>query len=64
MPEEQEQQRRQRPREEQAPWNRQENNSGGPRAPETAKPDTNSILKKLKTVNPNQAKRYKQRTGE
>jgi hypothetical protein len=47
-----------------APWNRQEPSPSGegPRSVNT--PDTSSILKKLKQVESDQAKRYKQRSGE
>ncbi len=59
-----ERQQKQRPHED-APWEKQGNDPlGGPHAPQTQKPDTNSILKKLKTVDKGQSKRYKQRSGQ
>jgi hypothetical protein len=47
-----------------APWNKQGSSPSGegPRSVKT--PDTSSILKKLKRVESDQAKRYKQRSGE
>jgi hypothetical protein len=46
-----------------APWNKQELPlEGGPRSVKT--PDTSSILKKLKRIESDQAKRYKQRSGQ
>jgi len=37
---------------------------GGPSAPKVEKPDTSGILKKLRKVGQDQAKRYRQRSGE
>ena len=37
---------------------------GGPRRPETGSPDKDSLMKRMKTVDPKQAERYRQRTGE
>jgi len=37
---------------------------GDPTAPKVQKPDTSGILKKLKKVEQEQAKRYRQRSGE
>ena len=36
----------------------------GPRRPEVEKPSTDDILKRMKKVDPNQARRYRQRTGQ
>ncbi|MBI1839946.1 MAG: ubiquitin-like protein UBact [Verrucomicrobia bacterium] len=36
----------------------------GPRAPEVNKPNTEELLKRMRRVDPDQAKRYRQRTGE
>lgn len=37
---------------------------GGPRRPETGSPDKDSLLKRMRRVDPKQAERYRQRTGE
>ena len=47
-----------------APWERKEEDSGGPKSPNIQKPDTKQLLKRMRRVNPNQSKRYRQRTGE
>lgn len=36
----------------------------GPSQPEVDKPNVQDLLKKMKKVDPDQAKRYRQRTGE
>jgi hypothetical protein len=38
--------------------------SGGPRSPQVEKPNTEELLKKMRKVDPDQAKRYRQRTGQ
>ncbi len=35
-----------------------------PSAPKVEKPDVNDLLKRMKKVDPDQAKRYRQRTGQ
>jgi Prokaryotic ubiquitin-like protein UBact len=47
-----------------APWEKKETDEGGPRRPDVDAPDTKELLKKMRRVDPNQAKRYRQRTGE
>lgn len=47
-----------------APWERKEADEDGPRRPDVNAPDTKELLKKMRRVDPNQAKRYRQRTGE
>jgi hypothetical protein len=47
-----------------APWERKETEEGGPRQPDVSTPDTKELLKKMRRVDPNQAKRYRQRTGQ
>jgi hypothetical protein len=37
---------------------------GGPTAPKVDKPNTEDLLKRMRKVDPDQAKRYRQRTGE
>jgi len=37
---------------------------GGPSSPKVEKPSTDELLKKMRKVDPEQAKRYRQRTGE
>ncbi|ACD83336.1 Hypothetical protein Minf_1282 [Methylacidiphilum infernorum V4] len=36
----------------------------GPQAPKVEKPNTEEILKRMRKVDPDQARRYRQRTGE
>ena len=36
----------------------------GPRSPDISRPDTRDLLKKMRKVDPNQSKRYRQRTGQ
>lgn len=37
---------------------------GGPQAPKIDKPNTEDLLKRMRKVDPDQAKRYRQRTGQ
>lgn len=37
---------------------------GGPRRPETGSPEKDNLLKRMRKVDPKQAERYRQRTGE
>jgi hypothetical protein len=36
----------------------------GPRRPKVERPDTDDLLRRMRKVDPNQARRYRQRTGE
>jgi hypothetical protein len=36
----------------------------GPKSPQVEKPNTEELLKKMRKVDPDQAKRYRQRTGQ
>ncbi|WP_447599330.1 ubiquitin-like protein UBact [Nitrospira sp. Nam80] len=36
----------------------------GPRRPETGSPDKDNLLKRMRKVDPKQAERYRQRTGQ
>ncbi len=36
----------------------------GPKEPRVEKPDTEELLKRMRKVDPDQARRYRQRTGE
>ena len=38
--------------------------SGGPSSPKVKRPDTRQLLDRMKRVDPEQAKRYRQRSGE
>lgn len=38
--------------------------SGGPRRPDSGSPDKDELLKRMRKVDPKQAERYRQRTGE
>jgi hypothetical protein len=46
------------------PFVQQTDVPGGPKAIETERPDTRSILKKLKGVQRDSAKKYRQKSGE
>ena len=46
------------------PWEKKEADEGGPRRPDVQTPDTKELLKKMRRVDPNQARRYRQRTGQ
>ena len=37
---------------------------GGPAAPRIEKPNTDELLKRMRRVDPEQARRYRQRTGQ
>ncbi|MGH7230101.1 MAG: ubiquitin-like protein UBact, partial [Nitrospiraceae bacterium] len=37
---------------------------GGPKRPESGSPDKENLLKRMRKVDPKQAERYRQRTGE
>jgi hypothetical protein len=47
-----------------APWAPKQGDGGGPRSPDVSRPDTKDLLKKMRKVDPNQSKRYRQRTGQ
>jgi hypothetical protein len=47
-----------------APWGPQQGDGDGPKAPEVNRPDTKELLKRMRKVDPEQSKRYRQRTGE
>ena len=47
-----------------APWERKQGDGDGPKAPDVKKPDTKSILERMRRVDPDQARRYRQRTGQ
>lgn len=47
------------------PWSPRQGDGGdGPKAPDISRPDTQELLKKMRKVDPNQSKRYRQRTGQ
>ena len=37
---------------------------GGPRRPDVGSPDKDNLMKRMRKVDPKQAERYRQRTGE
>jgi len=47
-----------------APWGPKEADGGGPRSPDVSRPDTKELLKRMRRVDPDQSRRYRQRTGE
>jgi hypothetical protein len=46
------------------PWGPKQGDGDGPKAPDISRPDTKNLLRKMRQVDPNQSKRYRQRTGE
>src|SRR5205814_5543458 len=46
------------------PWGPKQGDGDGPRSPDISRPDTRDLLKKMRKVDPNQSKRYRQRTAE
>jgi hypothetical protein len=46
------------------PWGPKQGDGDGPRPPDISRPDTRDLLKKMRKVDPNQSKRYRQRTGQ
>lgn len=44
--------------------NRKEGDGGGPGKPDVHRPDTSDLLKRMKRVDPDAARRYRQRSGE
>ncbi|MEM1057832.1 MAG: ubiquitin-like protein UBact [Verrucomicrobiota bacterium] len=55
------QKQKQRPAE---PAPEQGGGGDGPSAPKVEKPNVDKLLKRMRKVDPDQAKRYRQRTGE
>ena len=43
---------------------RKEGDGGGPGTPDVKRPDTSDLLKRMKRVDPDAARRYRQRSGE
>ena len=48
----------------QGPWERKAGDEGGPKTPDVSKPDTNSLLKRLRSIDPDQSRKYRQRSGQ
>jgi hypothetical protein len=48
----------------QVPWERKSGDEGGPKSPNVSKPDTNSLLKRLRSIDPDQSRKYRQRSGQ
>jgi hypothetical protein len=46
------------------PQPRREGDSGGPKQPEVGRPNAKDLLERMRRVDPNQARRYRQRSGE
>jgi hypothetical protein len=45
------------------PWTKP-NDGDGPRAPDVERPNTKELLERMKRVDPRQARRYRQRSGQ
>lgn len=41
-----------------------EGDEGGPKRPDVGSPDKDNLMKRMRKVDPKQAERYRQRTGE
>lgn len=48
----------------QDPITRPGGDSDGPKRPDVRRPDTNELIKRMKRIDPEQAKRYRQRSGQ
>jgi hypothetical protein len=46
------------------PWGPKPGDGDGPKSPDISRPDTRDLLQKMRKVDPNQSKRYRQRTGQ
>lgn len=46
------------------PWPTPRQEESGPRVPEVERPSTKELLERMKRVDPRQARRYRQRSGE
>jgi hypothetical protein len=46
------------------PGQKQAHEEGGPKIPNISKPDTDRILKRMRSVVPDQSRKFRQRTGE
>lgn len=46
------------------PDRRHKDDDEGPSRPDVDRPDTQDLLRRMRRVDPNQARRYRQRTGE
>jgi hypothetical protein len=47
----------------QEPW-RRSGDDDGPKSPDVRRPDPSDLLKRMRRVDPEQARRYRQRSGE
>jgi hypothetical protein len=46
------------------PGHKQVQDEGGPKIPNISKPDTGRILKRMRAIVPDQARKFRQRSGE
>ena len=46
------------------PWPKQVHDEGGPKIPDISKPDTGRILKRMRSVAPDQSREFRRRSGE
>jgi hypothetical protein len=49
---------------EQNPWEKKSMDDGGPKAPNVSKPDTSNLLKRLRSIDPDQSRKFRQRSGQ
>ena len=47
-----------------APWGPKQGDGDGPKSPDVQKPNTKDLLERMRRVDPNQSRRYRQRTGQ
>lgn len=48
----------------QEPTTKPGSDEGGPSAPNVKRPDSSELIKRMRRIDPDQAKRYRQRSGE
>jgi hypothetical protein len=53
-----------RRRREPEPWSPSGPGEGGPKAPKIEKPDTKKLLEKMRKIDPNSRRRFRQRSGQ
>lgn len=60
-----EQQQREKPVPQDAPWTpKKDGPFDGPRSPDIQKPDTSRLLKRMNSIDKNQSRKYRQRSGQ
>jgi hypothetical protein len=47
-----------------SPWEKKSIDDGGPKTPNISKPDTSNLLKRLRSIDPDQSRKFRQRSGQ